>query len=119
MVNTILNTQKPHVQRFPQKWLKNDTNCNQYFVYVLKLENGELYIGHTRELQERLIEHKEGMTPSTAGQNPKLRYFEILPNRDAAINRELELQQLLKHNRRGLIRILVNFQSLVYQIDLH
>jgi predicted GIY-YIG superfamily endonuclease len=118
-VNTFLNTQKPHIQRFSQKWLKKDTNCNQFFVYILKLENGELYIGHTRELQKRLLEHKEGMTPSTAGQNPKLRYFEILPTIDAARNRELELQQLLKRNRRELIRMLVDFQSLVYQIDLH
>jgi predicted GIY-YIG superfamily endonuclease len=118
MMNTSINTLRTSAQHFPQKWIKNDTSCNQFFVYILKLENGEFYIGHTRELQERLIEHKEGLTTSTAGKNPKLRYFEIFQTREAARDRELDLQNLLKRNRRELIRIMVDFQLLVYQIDL-
>jgi putative endonuclease len=117
-MNTIPNPQKSFNLTFPDRWLKHDEGCSKFYVYILKLAHGELYVGHTRELKERLLEHKEGMTRSTAGENPKLRYFEILPTREAAIARELELQHLQKNNRRELVRLMAEFQSSMSLVDL-
>jgi predicted GIY-YIG superfamily endonuclease len=118
-MNTISFPQKTYTTNFPEKWLKKDEGCSKFYVYILKRENKNLYIGYTRELKERFLEHKEGVTPSTAGEHPKLRYFEILPTREAAKNRETELQHLLRYNRRELFRIMTEFQSLVSQVDLN
>lgn len=118
-MNTITSTKKSNTSRFPQQWAKNDEGCSKFYTYILKLQKGDLYIGHTRELQARLLEHKEDLTHSTAGEHPKLRYFEILPTREAARNRELELQHLLKNNRRELIRLMSEFRSLVAQIEFN
>ncbi|MBI1870644.1 MAG: GIY-YIG nuclease family protein [Chlamydiae bacterium] len=31
-----------------------------YYVYILKLENGQLYTGFTGDLRRRILEHKRG-----------------------------------------------------------
>jgi predicted GIY-YIG superfamily endonuclease len=118
LMNTIPNPQQSFHLTFPDKWLKNDQGCSKFYTYILKLGHGDLYVGHTRELKERLFEHKEGMTRSTAGENPKLKYFEIFTTREAARNRELELQHLLRTNRRELVRLMADFQSSVALVDL-
>ena len=73
-------------------WAKGDKGAERFFVYILKLDDGYFYVGQTRELRERLSEHRDQKTASTAGRNPKLQYFEILPTREAAELREAELK---------------------------
>ncbi|MDA0376641.1 MAG: GIY-YIG nuclease family protein [bacterium] len=34
-----------------------------FYVYILKLKNGQYYIGFTRDLKKRLIRHKNHSTP--------------------------------------------------------
>ncbi|MEW6714874.1 MAG: GIY-YIG nuclease family protein [Nitrospirota bacterium] len=42
-----------------------------FFVYILKSEkNGRSYIGHTADLQKRLIEHNNGKSISTRSGKP-------------------------------------------------
>jgi len=36
-----------------------------YYVYILKLSNGDYYIGRTDDLKRRLQEHKAGFVEST------------------------------------------------------
>ena len=38
-----------------------------YYVYVLRSENGEHYIGFTSNVERRLAEHNEGQNRSTSG----------------------------------------------------
>jgi predicted GIY-YIG superfamily endonuclease len=83
----------------------------------LKLDSGELYVGQTRELKERILEHREGTTRSTAGEHPKLRYFEILPTREAAMRREHEIKVLLRNNRREIFRMITEFHALISEVD--
>jgi predicted GIY-YIG superfamily endonuclease len=98
-------------------WSKRDEGVNRFFVYILRLENGELYIGHTRELRERMLEHRDGNVEATEGKNPKLRYFETLPTRESAMLRENELKEILKNNRRAIYRIIGDFRELISEVD--
>lgn len=74
-------------------------------------------MGHTRELRERMLEHREGHTISTAGHNPKLRYFEIVHSREDAMSREHQIRKLVKSNGREIYRMIRNFQDLISEID--
>ena len=81
-------------RNYPKAWSKRDETASRFFAYILKLDGGEFYAGHTRDLRERISEHQDDCTKSIAGRNPRLQYFEILPSRDAAEKRETELKRL-------------------------
>ena len=36
-----------------------------HYVYILKLVNGDYYIGKSSNLERRIKEHKEGLSPTT------------------------------------------------------
>lgn len=97
-------------------WDKADEGVH-FYAYVLKLDNGEFYAGHTRGLRERLSEHRDDKTLSTAGRNPRLQYFEVLPSRDAAKLREVELKVLCKKNPRKIRSMIIGFQDLLRVVD--
>ena len=71
-----------------------DKDADRFFVYILLLNNGEYYIGQTRELLERSHEHRNNMSQSTAGSEPKLQWFTTVATRREAADLEAELQQL-------------------------
>ena len=110
-VNTQ-NTVKP--SKF---WAMRDEGVDAFYVYILKLDNGSYYVGHTRELRERMLEHKHGSTVSTAGKHPKLRYFEVLPTRETAMTREAEIEKIRKKNNREILRMITRFNDLVRELD--
>ena len=65
-----------------------------YFVYVLKsqLQNFH-YIGHTRDVQQRLYAHNAGKVRSTKAYRPfKVIYTESSPTKSAAARREYYLK---------------------------
>jgi len=37
-----------------------------YYVYILKLSNGDYYTGLTNNLERRITEHKDGKSPTTS-----------------------------------------------------
>ena len=41
-----------------------------YYVYILRLSNGQLYTGFTGDLRRRILEHKRGKVLSTAKRGP-------------------------------------------------
>lgn len=98
-------------------WEKADAAASEFFVYILKLDGGRFYAGQTRELRERLSEHRDGNTKSTAGKNPKLVWFATLPSRDAAASMEVELKKLIDANPREIRRMVVKFQDLIRELD--
>ena len=109
---------RPPVQRRSQvehskTWEKGDESADQFFVYILKLDGGKFYAGHTRELRERLAEHRDGETMSTAGKNPKLVWYSMLPTREQVAAREVELKKLINSNPREIRRMVISFQDLV------
>ena len=108
----------PRYQReHSEAWEAGDANATGFFVYILKLEGGQFYAGQTRELRERLSEHRDGTTKSTAGKNPKLVWFTVVPTRDAATELEADLKQLCDENPREVRRMVVRVQDLVQELD--
>ncbi|MDI3548031.1 MAG: putative endonuclease [Halanaerobiales bacterium] len=45
-----------------------------YYVYVLKNEEGKMYIGYTSNLRKRVVNHNQGKTKSTKGHQWELIY---------------------------------------------
>jgi len=99
-------------------WMKGDKKAERFFVYILKLDDGSFYVGQTRELRERISEHRDSKTFSTAGRSPRLQYFETLPSREAATSREVELKELADSNPREIRRIVIAFQDYVRLVQL-
>jgi predicted GIY-YIG superfamily endonuclease len=98
-------------------WDKGDKDTNRFYAYILKLDGGKFYSGHTRDLRERVGEHIDGLTASIKGLNPRLQYFEIFGTRDEAAIREAELKKLIESNPRQ-IRLMVNwFHDLVDDLN--
>lgn len=61
-----------------------------YYVYVLKSTvDNKLYIGHTKDLKKRFIQHNKGFVASTKYRKPlKLLYDEACNILQDAVNRE-------------------------------
>jgi putative endonuclease len=65
-----------------------------FYVYILQSEKDKKrYIGFSKNLDRRLIEHNSGLVKSTRNRKPlKLIYFEEFENKVDAMNREKEIK---------------------------
>jgi len=65
-----------------------------YYIYLLKSEtNGKLYIGYSKDLKKRLLEHNSKVTKSTKSGIPwKLIYYEAFENKTDALREEIFLK---------------------------
>lgn len=64
-----------------------------HFTYVLKLSDGDLYVGSCRNLEKRYKDHLNGRVKSTKTRRPlKLVYFEGCLSKRNAIIRENQLK---------------------------
>lgn len=116
--------QKPDPYRryepeYSPAWAKGDSNANEFFVYILRLGDGGFYAGQTRELRERLSEHRDGKVISTTGQHPRLVWFDNVPSREAATEREAELKNLIDSNPREIRRMVIKFRDIIRELDYH
>ena len=102
---------------YSPQWEARDAKTDTFYVYLLKLDGGRFYAGQTRELRERLSEHRDGHTKSTAGRNLKLVWFGVLPSREAATSTEVELKKLVDSNPREIRRMVIGFKDLVQELD--
>lgn len=67
----------------------------QYYVYILtNKQNRVLYAGVTSNLEKRLYEHRNDITPGFASKYKchKLVYFEVIESVEAAIAREKQIK---------------------------
>ncbi len=99
------------------KWEAADQEGDVFFVYILKLDGGKFYAGHTRELRERMGEHRDGKTKSTVGKNPRLVWFDVVDTREEAADGESQLKELIDKNEREVRRMVRAFQDLVSEVD--
>jgi len=100
-------------------WEKGDQGVEKFFVYILKTEKGEFYVGQTRDLRLRLGEHRDGKTKSISGRDLKLQYYEEVSNRESAELREVELKKLLRSNERLIRKMIQDFQDRVREVQIH
>ena len=74
-------------------WGKKDKRSDAFYVYLLELDGGRtLYAGQTRNLMRRMQEHCAGTTKTTRGRRPVLAWFEQVPTRQAAVEKEADLK---------------------------
>ena len=64
-----------------------------FYVYVLTMNNGEIYIGFSTNLKNRIKQHYENKVISTKNREPKLVYYEAYMSKKDAMEREQKLKQ--------------------------
>ena len=64
-----------------------------FYVYVIQNSKGDVYKGHSDNIQKRISEHNRGDTKSTRKANDwELKYSEVFEKREEAIKREKYLK---------------------------
>lgn len=81
---------------------------HRYFVYILSSDTGVLCTGVTNNLERRLHEHQQKLTPGfTSKYNiTRLIYFEETSDIQSAIAREKEIKSWRRSKKLALIRAL-------------
>ena len=67
-----------------------------FFVYILRSErSGRFYIGHTENIEKRLLEHNTGRVAATRSKGPwELVYSQSFATRSEAARRETQVKQM-------------------------
>ncbi|MFC1900634.1 GIY-YIG nuclease family protein [Chloroflexota bacterium] len=68
------------------------------FVYILEVGDGTLYVGYTKDIQDRLNEVRKPKKSTGTAQPPKLRYLEFIRSMERAKTRVLELREFAAHH---------------------
>ena len=65
-----------------------------FYVYILKLKNGTIYIGYTKDLKKRIFDHQNGGSKYTKYFRPiELIYYEAYKSEKDARQREIKLNE--------------------------
>jgi putative endonuclease len=66
-----------------------------FYVYILQMGDGRLYVGQTGDLERRFKDHKEGLASATTQfyGKEKCIYVEGHPDRISAITREKQIKK--------------------------
>ncbi|HEX9596994.1 MAG TPA: GIY-YIG nuclease family protein, partial [Anaerolineales bacterium] len=67
----------------------------KYYVYMMASHSGTLYVGVTNDLERRVLEHKQGLSPGFTKKYEvtRLLYFEEFGDIYEAIEREKEIKR--------------------------
>ena len=89
------------------RYQKHDGNCHKFFVYVLKLKNGRHYVGQTRIICRRILDHFAGCGAVITKKYPpeKIVCINVYPTRKEAIRRENELINLYPFGTRRIKKL--------------
>ena len=76
-----------------------------YYVYILRLSNGQLYVGSTDDIGHRFAEHQAGSgCRTTALFRPmELVHSELHPDRSSAVKRERQVKRWSRAKKLALI----------------
>ena len=77
-----------------------------WYVYILRCGDGTLYTGITDDIPRRLAAHRSGKGAKyTRGRGPlELVYQEQVPDKSAALRREMEIKRLRRAEKERLIK---------------
>lgn len=77
-----------------------------WYVYILRCGDGTLYTGITDDVPRRLAAHRSGRGAKyTRGRGPlELAYQEQVPDKSAALRREIAIKRLTRQEKEQLIR---------------
>jgi len=77
-----------------------------HYVYILTCSDNTLYVGYTRDLKRRLLEHNSSPLGAryTRGRRPVVMiYSEKFRSRSKACKREAEIKKLKREEKLGLV----------------
>ena len=76
-----------------------------FFTYILRCSDRSYYVGHTDELERRLVEHETGATRGyTATRRPaELVWFQEFPTREEAKAAEAQIKRWSRRKKEALI----------------
>ncbi len=114
---TVAERKRTYKTEASDRWAANDEGIDEFYVYILRLREGGFYVGHTRDLRARVMEHKDGQVPSTKGRDPKLAWFATGQSRVVVATHEAELKSLVKRNERAIRNMIIKFQDLVGEVE--
>ncbi len=80
-----------------------------FFVYILKCADGSYYVGHTDDLEKRIVEYKIGRGPGVGSYVKKrlpveLVFFDTAGTRVDAIDAERQLKGWSRKRKEALIQ---------------
>ena len=74
------------------------------YTYILRLANGQYYVGTTVNLQHRIHEHNDGIDDFTRKHLPvTLAYYEEYPTEEQAVAREKQIKGWSRAKKEKLI----------------
>ena len=114
------NQKKPEPRYEPEDsraWDKGDKGISEFYAYILKLNQGEFYAGHTRDLRARIQEHRDGEEEKTRNKNPRLQWFMKFPTRKEAAELEAKLKETIDHRERDIRKMIIQFKDVVDELD--
>ncbi len=117
--NAVQKSDSQFRKEHSKAWEKGDVGVEKFFIYILKSETAEFYVGQTRDLRLRLGEHRDGKTKSISGRDSRLQYYEEVSSRESAELREVELKKLLHSNERMIRKMIQDFQDRVREVEIH
>jgi predicted GIY-YIG superfamily endonuclease len=118
-----LATTLPKPQKYPGLAFSGTTRRSspvpdRYFIYVVELDDGVLYVGHTLDIRSQLSELRKKKRSSAAGHNHRLQYLEFAANEEDAEARESELKRLVQ-SEPGQVRAMASdFQRQMHEMGL-
>lgn len=88
-----------------------DKSAQEWFLYMLRCNNGSLYTGVTNNLERRMKMHTEGKAAkyTRACRPVELVYREACSGRKEALMREWKVKELPKAEKEKLVRCKVNY----------
>ena len=77
-----------------------------FFMYMLECNDGSYYIGHTDDIDKRIVEHTQGkINGYTKKRLPvKIVYVQDFMTRDEAINAERQIKGWSRKKKEALLR---------------
>ena len=79
---------------------------NNFYIYILECADGSYYVGHTDDIEKRILEHKSGIASAyTKDKLPvKVLYSENFASRTEAFNAERKLKSWSRFKKELLIK---------------
>jgi predicted GIY-YIG superfamily endonuclease len=79
---------------------------NHFYVYILRCKNGEYYVGHTDNIDQRMSEHHQGLIENcyTKSRRPvELIFLQVFSTRDDAFHAERQIKGWSRKKKEALI----------------
>ena len=98
------------VPEYSKAWEEGDAEATEFYVYIMQLNDGTLYVGQTRDIRTRKASHQNDENASTRGKDPKLIWYNTVRTRDQATNLEFHLKY---SHPLTLLELVANFNAAV------